>query len=115
MERCTPLSRSDTGGEPEFRIRRPLAPRIRRRLVVLLLCCGLLAVTRLIVKTLALGQPGSPMPLPYAYLPSPNCDERPPGSAISCIVLHATVEPTTQRTEQIFLTPARGVSAHFIV
>ena len=55
------------------------------------------------------------MPLAYAYLPSPNCDDRPPGTDINSIVLHATVEPTTEGTINIFLNPARRVSAHFIV
>ena len=57
----------------------------------------------------------SPLPLAYAYVPSPNCDNRPPNADINCIVLHATVEPTTEGTMNIFLNPARRVSAHFIV
>lgn len=56
-----------------------------------------------------------PMPLPYDYVASPNCDNRPPGATINCLVLHATVEPTTEGTMNIFLTPARRVSAHFVV
>jgi N-acetylmuramoyl-L-alanine amidase len=93
--------------------RRLVALRARRRWIVLLLLCGLLIVTRLMMKSIALGQPM--MPLPYAFVPSPNCDERPPGSAVNCIVLHATVEPSTAGTERIFLTPSRAVSAHFVV
>jgi N-acetyl-anhydromuramyl-L-alanine amidase AmpD len=60
-------------------------------------------------------QPNMSLPLPYAYVPSPNCDDRPVGTVINCIVLHATVEPTTEGTLGIFLNPERRVSAHFIV
>ena len=56
-----------------------------------------------------------PMPLAYAYVPSPNCDDRPAGTDINCIVLHSTVEPTTEGTEQIFLNRTTKVSAHFVV
>jgi len=55
------------------------------------------------------------VPLAYAYVPSPNCDDRPPNATVNCIVLHATVEPTTEGTMNIFLTPTRRVSAHFVV
>lgn len=56
-----------------------------------------------------------PMPIPYAYIPSPNRDERPFGTNINCIVIHATVEPTTEGTINIFLGMRRRVSAHFVV
>lgn len=56
-----------------------------------------------------------PMPMPYYYIASPNFDERSYGGKIDCIVLHATVEPTTQGTVDIFLKPSSSVSAHFIV
>lgn len=49
------------------------------------------------------------------YVPSPNCDERSGNAPVSCIVLHATVEPTTEGTIGIFLDKARKVSAHFVV
>jgi N-acetyl-anhydromuramyl-L-alanine amidase AmpD len=57
------------------------------------------------------------MPLPYDFIPSPNYDERPAGTTVSCIVLHSTVEPTTQGTVNIFLDDKRAgrVSAHFVV
>ncbi len=55
------------------------------------------------------------MPLPYSFVPSPNFDDRSPGAKIDCLVIHATVEPTTEGTMQIFLTPSRKVSAHFVV
>lgn len=55
------------------------------------------------------------LPLPYAFVPSPNFDDRSPGAKIDCLVIHATVEPTTEGTMQIFLTPSRKVSAHFVV
>jgi N-acetyl-anhydromuramyl-L-alanine amidase AmpD len=57
----------------------------------------------------------SPMPLAYAYVPSPNCDERPATAVINTIVLHATVEATTEGTMGIFLDPAKKVSSHFVV
>lgn len=59
--------------------------------------------------------PNMTMPLAYSYINSPNYDDRPIGSPINCIVLHATVEPTTEGTVKIFLDPARQVSAHFVV
>jgi len=49
------------------------------------------------------------------YIASPNCDDRSGNAPVSCIVLHATVEPTTEGTERIFLDRARKVSAHFVV
>ncbi|HLJ54479.1 MAG TPA: N-acetylmuramoyl-L-alanine amidase [Chthonomonadaceae bacterium] len=74
-----------------------------------------LAVTGLYARSLAQQAPPAPIPLPYAFVQSPNCDDRPPGATVSCIVIHATVEPTTEGTEKIFLTPSRAVSAHFVV
>lgn len=59
--------------------------------------------------------PAPHIPLAYPYLASPNMDERPLGTVLSCIVLHATVAPTLEETEKIFLDPARKVSAHFVV
>lgn len=56
-----------------------------------------------------------PMPLAYEFIPSPNFGERPINSPVNFIVLHATVEPTTEGTIGIFLNPARQVSAHFVV
>ncbi len=55
------------------------------------------------------------MPLAYEFIASPNFGERPVNSPINTIVLHATVEPTTEGTIGIFLSPARQVSAHFVV
>ena len=55
------------------------------------------------------------MPMPYAFVSSPNVDERPEGAIINCIVVHATLEPTTEGTIGIFLTPEKRVSAHFVV
>jgi N-acetylmuramoyl-L-alanine amidase len=57
----------------------------------------------------------SPMPLAYEFIPSPNFGERPANATINTIVLHATVEPTTEGTIGIFLNRARQVSAHFVV
>jgi len=69
----------------------------------------------LFVRARAMRQPVPPMPLPYAFVQSCNCDDRPPGAVVNCIVLHATVEPTTEGTMNLFLTPERKVSAHFVV
>ena len=57
----------------------------------------------------------NPTPLVYAFVPSPNFDDRPSGATVDCLVIHATVEPTTEGTMDIFLTPSRKVSAHFVV
>lgn len=86
----------------------------RRRLAVLVLACGLFAVV-LLRRPLAVALTPTLMPLPYDYVPSPNCDNRPAGATINCLVLHSTVEPTTEGTIGIFLNPARKVSAHFVV
>jgi N-acetylmuramoyl-L-alanine amidase len=61
-------------------------------------------------------QPGQMTLMPGAeYVASPNCDDRSGNAPVSCIVLHATVEPTTEGTMGIFLNVARKVSAHFVV
>src|SRR5579871_4374545 len=100
----------------------------RRVCRALLLALLMMAALRLRIRSVMAQSPDSPLPqvggagsalppLPfaYAYTPSPNCDERPPGAVVDCIVLHATVEPTTEATMKIFLDPARRVSAHFVV
>ena len=56
-----------------------------------------------------------PMPLAYEFIPSPNFGERPANTPVNFVVLHSTVEPTTEGTIGIFLSPARQVSAHFVV
>lgn len=60
-------------------------------------------------------QPVAALPYPYPFVASPNADARPPGEPINCVVLHATVEPTLEGTERIFLDPAKRRSAHFVV
>src|SRR5262245_24668144 len=87
--------------------------RRRRRLMIALVLLTLLTASYQLLR-IAMAQSAS-LPLAYAYVPSPNCDDRPPGATLSCVVLHATVEPTTEATMQIFLDPKRRVSAHFIV
>jgi N-acetylmuramoyl-L-alanine amidase len=86
----------------------------RRRMVLVALACGLFA-TFLIRRPLAVPLTPSIMPLPYDYVSSPNCDNRPAGATISCLVLHSTVEPTLEGTLGIFLNRTRKVSAHFVV
>src|SRR5690349_1881054 len=83
--------------------------------IAMFTACLLVTAARLPVRTDAMAPPPEPMPLAYAYVPSPNFDDRPPSAEISCIVLHATVEPTTEATMHIFLDPSRRVSAHFVV
>lgn len=56
-----------------------------------------------------------PMPLAYAYVPSPHFDMRPPDVVVDCVVLHSTVTTTVEETVRVFLDPVRKVSAHFIV
>lgn len=87
----------------------------RSRFAFLLVVTLLLTASSLLLRTRAMRQPLSPIPLPYAFVLSPNCDDRPAGSEVDCIVLHSTVEPTTEGTMGIFLTPSRRVSAHFVV
>jgi N-acetylmuramoyl-L-alanine amidase len=94
------------------RIWRPLA---QRRTLMIMILVNMLILTGLFMHLRAMQQPPQPMPIPYAFIPSPNCDDRPADAIINCIVLHSTVEPTTEGTMKIFLTPERRVSAHFIV
>ncbi|HZT41759.1 MAG TPA: N-acetylmuramoyl-L-alanine amidase [Chthonomonadaceae bacterium] len=91
--------------------------RARRRflLACLMLAAILLAIAHFLPRSSAQSMTEPPMPLAYAYIPSPNCDDRPPNAVISCIVLHATVVPTVEETIQHFLNPGSKVSAHFIV
>src|SRR4051794_33118491 len=86
-------------------------PALRHFLVVALIVA--LIPAGLFMRARAMHQPQPPLPLPYAFVQSCNCDDRPPGAAINCIVLHATVEPTTEGTMKLFLSPERRVSAHF--
>jgi N-acetylmuramoyl-L-alanine amidase len=97
------------------RIRHGAAYLSRHRVLVLVSLFALATTTGLFIRPRAMLQPLQAMPLPYAVVWSPNCDDRPAGAVVSCIVLHATVEPTTEGTMNIFLTPARRVSAHFVV
>lgn len=55
------------------------------------------------------------LPFVYAYVPSPNRDERPVLSVINCVVLHSTVTHTTEETTRHFQNPFSKVSAHFVV
>ncbi len=88
--------------------------RLRRWRAMLLLVCGLFAAI-LFWRPLAMAVVPLPMPLPYDYIPSPNCDNRPAGTTVNCLVIHSTVEPTTEGTIGIFLNTTRKVSAHFVV
>lgn len=90
---------------------------LRHRLRRIISFFAILILALLVIReTIALAhiQVGGPMPLAYAYTASPNFDET-SSNQVTCIVLHATVEPTTEGTMGIFLNPAKKVSAHFIV
>ncbi|HLV80909.1 MAG TPA: N-acetylmuramoyl-L-alanine amidase [Chthonomonadaceae bacterium] len=91
--------------------------RARRRFVMvwLMVAAILLTVAHYLPRSNAQPMTVPPMPLAYAYIPSPNCDDRPSGAVVSCIVLHATVEPTVESTVEHFLNPGSRVSAHFVV
>ena len=52
--------------------------------------------------------------LPLIY-PSPNCDERPEGTVIDTVVLHATVLNSIEDVVGRFADPASGVSAHYTI
>ncbi len=94
----------------------PSNPRSWRRRLLFALFALFVLIPLLIRKpNMAQAPAQPPLPFPYAFLPSPNCDDRPPGVEINCLVLHATVEPTTEGTIGIFLNPAKRVSAHFVV
>lgn len=53
---------------------------------------------------------------PITEMPSPNVNERPDGTPISCIVLHHTQRyESAEATARYFQSPASQVSAHYIV
>ena len=82
---------------------------------MLVVAATLLAATGWYMRSHAMKAPLPPLPMPYSYVELPNCDERPSGATVNCIVLHSTVEPTTEGTMNIFLAPEKAVSAHFVV
>lgn len=96
---------------PSRRRRSGKRPRTLAGLLTVLAVGGL--VWRGAHAQVSVGPP--PMPLAYEFIASPNFGERPVNSPINTIVLHSTVEPTTEGTIGIFLSPARQVSAHFVV
>lgn len=51
----------------------------------------------------------------YSYSPSPNWDERSPGTVVNCVLLHATVKPSLERNILYFCNPASKVSTHFLI
>lgn len=89
----------------------------RRRLAAILSTLALPVIGGMIWRSRVNADPMPPpiMPLAYEFVPSPNFDDRPINTTVSCLVLHSTVEPTTEGTIGIFLDPARKVSAHFVV
>lgn len=92
--------------------------RARRRLLLLgavMIASGFIgfSITWLIMRRPEMKIP--PLPLAYPFTPSPNCDDRPPGIGVTCIVLHSTVVPTLEGTVRVFQDPKNKVSAHFVV
>jgi len=51
----------------------------------------------------------------YPYWHSPNYNFRPEGTAITCVVLHATAQESPWSTVAAFEDPSTQVSAHFVV
>ncbi len=97
-------------------IKRRKRGHLRQVILVTIVVLTLMFCRGAIQRTIAMAQGiVSPMPLAYAYAPSPNADDRPVTATINCVVLHATVEPTTEGTIGLFLNPATKVSSHFIV
>jgi N-acetyl-anhydromuramyl-L-alanine amidase AmpD len=85
------------------------------RLVIVAALATTFIWTGRVMRPIAAQSQQPPLSLPYEFVESPNFDDRPPGAEINCIVLHATVEPTTEGTMNIFLASPRHVSAHFVV
>src|ERR1700722_20693207 len=97
--------------EKRIRRRKRRSRFARLAITALTLLCALLAVQQTVAKAHRMA-PGA-LPLAYAFTQSPNCDNRPQLATIDCIVLHSTVEVTTEGTMGIFLDPKKKVSAHF--
>ena len=85
------------------------------RMAAGVVAAALLILMGIFVSSHAMQASLPPLSMPYSYAESPNCDERPAGAVINCIVLHSTVEPTTEGTMKIFFSPEKAVSAHFVV
>jgi N-acetyl-anhydromuramyl-L-alanine amidase AmpD len=89
----------------------------------LLLCIGTLmvaacghATTRGVTTVSGTYRAHSVDPVPMTETLSPNFNERPEGTALSCIVLHHTaVAANAQSTANFFADPKSKVSAHFVV
>jgi len=56
-----------------------------------------------------------PLPLAYPFSASPHFDERPPGTRIDAVVLHATTFCSLEESVAFFLAPTAKVSTHFVV
>ncbi len=46
---------------------------------------------------------------------SPNADDRPFGTSVDCIVLHATAMPDLERVLFLFQNPASRLSSHYVI
>jgi len=56
-----------------------------------------------------------PKYLASADYPSPNCDERPSGTAVDTIVIHATVLDSLRDVIELFSTSQSKVSSHYTI
>lgn len=51
----------------------------------------------------------------WTEAPSPNCDNRPPGTVVDTIVVHATVLDTAEEVARRFADPQSRVSSHYTI
>lgn len=66
---------------------------------------------------------GDPFPNPWVrpgfqkimWLQSPNWGERPAGTVVDTVVVHATAGPTARSAAMTFFNPSNQVSAHYII
>jgi len=94
----------------------PKAKRKRRRQWLgVSLAVGTVCILALVANLHRYEPPLPLLPFVYAFVPSPNCDERPSLSVINCVVLHSTVTHTTEETTRHFQNPFSKVSAHLVV
>lgn len=90
--------------------------RIGTALLVLLAVSGCAVTARQSpqARSTAVALPAAPEIV--AEVPSPNVNDRPPGTRISCVVLHHTHrQESALATARYFQDPASGVSAHYVV
>jgi N-acetylmuramoyl-L-alanine amidase len=90
---------------------------IARRLLIFLLFC--IAFGAVSIRIILMHRP-SPINqwsglVGYEMIPSPNYNDRPDGTVVSCIVVHSTAQHSLEGTIKVFQDPLSKVSAHFVV